>query len=481
MKILHYLSGLPPVRGGGMIKYALDLAEAQSKTDNVYLLLPGEISVYKKKRGKVKIQKSLFWRHIPTFRIQNPLPIPMANGILDTEWYTFPYKGEAYISFLENLQPDIIHVHTFMGLHSEFLEAAQQIEIPVIYTTHNYFGICPKADLMYSDCICIQPGEACEECCKYAFPRSRIILEQSTLYKIYRQSPFLISALASEFCKKYFKAFRSNFPKKQDRKAQAISANENTDYSNIDDITREHRASKYIKLLSYYQNMFEMITYFHFNSTMTRRLYEERLGKLKGEILGVSNRGIYDRRSVKKVGKKLQIGFLGGDWVYKGKKRLQCAVQELYDNGFSDIELHIYGSTEKEVYAFCKYHNSYTSNELERVFGEMDLLAVPSHEPETFGMVVLEALSFGVPVLVTDKVGAQDILMGSNQTIGVVAEDNIQKLKEAIMDLDKNREKIETMNRNILHENLPIDYIEYVKMVHQMYGRCITCQNSANS
>ena len=48
--------------------------------------------------------------------------------------------------------------------------------------------------------------------------------------------------------------------------------------------------------------------------------------------------------------------------------------------------------------------------ELEAVFAETDLLVVPSICPETFGYVVLEALSCGVPVLLSGNVGARDIL-----------------------------------------------------------------------
>ncbi len=31
MVILHYLMGLPPVRGGGLVHYVLDLAKAQKE------------------------------------------------------------------------------------------------------------------------------------------------------------------------------------------------------------------------------------------------------------------------------------------------------------------------------------------------------------------------------------------------------------------------------------------------------------------
>ena len=40
----------------------------------------------------------------------------------------------------------------------------------------------------------------------------------------------------------------------------------------------------------------------------------------------------------------------------------------------------------------------------------MDMLIVPSLCYETFGLVVLEALSFGVPVMVSATVGAKDIV-----------------------------------------------------------------------
>ena len=44
MKIIHYIFGIPPLRGGGTIKYALDLAKEQSRQGHeVFLLYPGKI------------------------------------------------------------------------------------------------------------------------------------------------------------------------------------------------------------------------------------------------------------------------------------------------------------------------------------------------------------------------------------------------------------------------------------------------------
>ena len=47
---------------------------------------------------------------------------------------------------------------------------------------------------------------------------------------------------------------------------------------------------------------------------------------------------------------------------------------------------------------------------LEEVYGNTDLVVVPSIWDETFSFVTLEALSFGTPVLVSNHVGAKDIV-----------------------------------------------------------------------
>lgn len=464
---MHYLTGLPPVRSGGMINYALDLAVAQEKTDEVYLLLPGRISICESRYSNVKITRKGKWQQIPIFRIRNPLPIPMANGISDVALYTIPCKGNVYSKFLANLKPDIIHIHTFMGLHAEFLEAAVQMRIPVIYTTHNYFGICPKADMMCGDQICSCPGMNCAVCSRAAFSKARIVLEQSYLYSLYCRNPFLVKMMAGNLLKSHFQRWRSN-PVKKREAGQSVKSAHHQNYIN------EHAERKYQDLLNYYRRMFRNITWFHFNSANTHKIFESFLGKLPGEEIEISNGSIRDRRQKRKTGKLLRVGFLGGDSLYKGLARLQQAMSELYNSGFREMELHIYGSSRRTLTNFCIYHNSYSSAEMEQVFAQIDLLVIPSHGTETFGMVLLEALSFGVPVLVTDKVGAQDILKKSQTVIGKIVPDTIPDLKAAIAEFYLHRSQLAEMNANILKENLQLDYAMHVKQIRIMYERFLT-------
>lgn len=459
MRILHYLSGLPPVRGGGMIKYALDLAEEESKTDEVLLLLPGKISVYKKKRSKVEICRDRCWKQIPVYRIKNPLPIPMANGILDIERYTMPCDKSGYYEFLKNVTPDIIHIHTFMGMHAEFLEVVAEMKIATIYTTHDFFGICPTAHMICGECVCEYPGDKCQECSLQAFSETRNILEQSAVYAFYRRNHFLIKLFRNSFFKGKFSALRSCHQKGNETKAQE---------QKVDSFLYQE---KYRRLLKYYKKMFYNITAFHFNSSLTRRIYEKYLGTLKGEVILISNKGISDNRKTKTGGNMLRLGFLGGNVAIKGLDNLQQAVSQLYRQGLKDIELHVYGEGEAFSYPFCQYHGPYAMEQLETIFDEMDVLVVPSCCIETFGMVVLEALSFGVPVLMTDQVGAQDILLNSHTEIGWIVTNSVQSLKAAILDCDLHRDKLQKMNCNIRNECIDFEYRNHVVQMRSMYDK----------
>ncbi|MDE6882214.1 MAG: glycosyltransferase, partial [Lachnospiraceae bacterium] len=154
MKILHYLPGLPLVMQGGMIKYALDLVRGESQADHeVIMLVPGHFTHFHKDNTRI-IKAN--WNGKECYRIINSLPVSGGKGVTGNSEFTRRGNRDVYVSFLEKMQPDIIHIHSFMGMHVAFLEAAAQLGIPIVYTTHDYYGICPKA-------ILLNNMEQCEE------------------------------------------------------------------------------------------------------------------------------------------------------------------------------------------------------------------------------------------------------------------------------------------------------------------------------
>lgn len=444
--------------------YALELAEAQSKSENVILLTPGAISFRKSQRGQVAVQPAKKWRGIPHFQIKNPLPIPMANGINNIDWYTMSCQEMVYESFLQKISPEIIHVHSLMGIHAEFLQAAKKQGIPIVFTTHDYFGLCLKPDMMYKNKICDCPGRHCAECSYYALHDKALLIEQTQVYRLYRKTHFMSKIFCSRMLNMFLKELRGKNPQQMEEQ-EAVTGERIIDA--IDSFP------KYQFLLNYYRNMLQNISYFHFNSSVARDIYEENLGQLKGDIIPVFRKNVCDRRKYFIGGDKLKMIFLGGDSPYKGLRELQAALNILYEQKeMHAMELHVYGSMEKKPYPFCRYHAAYQPEDMGRVFEQADVLMVPSRCPETFGMVVIEAFSYGVPSVVTEYVGAKDILGQKENACGMVIKDSQEALQEAIETIYHDRGILTAYRRNICNANCDLNYVNHVGKIKELYCKC---------
>jgi glycosyltransferase involved in cell wall biosynthesis len=108
----------------------------------------------------------------------------------------------------------------------------------------------------------------------------------------------------------------------------------------------------------------------------------------------------------------------------KGHTYLLQAFHELVKN-FPSIELRIYGhdlSQEKkrvanEIYRLKLENNVLLGDFLPQTASTIagaSLLVVPSQAYESFGLTIIEAMAFGVPVVTTDVGGMPEVLGGSN-------------------------------------------------------------------
>ncbi len=101
-----------------------------------------------------------------------------------------------------------------------------------------------------------------------------------------------------------------------------------------------------------------------------------------------------------------------------------------------------------EAAPYMVAHKRYSYNQLGDVLEQSDVVIVPSIWYETFGYTVLEALSYGVPVIISDHVGAKDIVNGN---FGIIISDmTIDSLKQAVEKL--NEESLEKMNKHIVED-----------------------------
>lgn len=212
----------------------------------------------------------------------------------------------------------------------------------------------------------------------------------------------------------------------------------------------------YQELLDYYKDCYNLIDCIHFNSNVAKGKYESILGQLKSITVPISHCGILDQRAYKHFSEDgLRVGFVGNDTPYKGLGVLMRAAKDL------DIDIMAWGGKRGEK-GRVHYRGKFKKEQLPQVYQEMDLLVVPSIWKETFSLVTLEALSYGVPVLVSDNVGAQDIVKEYDASFVYHTE---KELRVKLAKLVDDKSELIEYNNSILSMTWQHDMKEHAKEI----------------
>ena len=418
MRILHYALGFPPYRSGGLTKYVIDLAMEQKKAGHfVGVLWPGRMG-----KGKIRILHKLSKEGLVSYELINPLPVPLLNGINCPEAFMTKEKVDRYVAIFESIKVDVLHIHTLMGLHKEALVAAKKMGIRTIYTTHDYFGLCTKVNML--NCrgeVCIERcNEMCSRCNMSALSLKKIYLMQSLLYRKLKGTAIL-TLMRREYKKK-------NIVLEMDK-----AVNGQIDIINYD------------SLYEYYNKMFQMIDIFHCNSPISKGVFNSFIQNMKYKVIPITNTGIKSAYKKKEIDKKhIVFGFFGDGVPFKGYWLLLEALDELYLETQNFVLKTFIGQQKDRNY--IETAEPFLASSLYSVLDTIDILIVPSIWMETFGMVVPEALSRGVPVIATENVGASCIIpTGAGKVIKPEKEMLINVLRQVV----QNPESLLEMNRNL--------------------------------
>lgn len=457
MRILHYMPGFPPVHSGGMVRYAIDLIRQESMMGHeVAVLIPGHLPKNRDRMTKIREVKSRRKQsaeqgRIRIFEIYNPQPVPMGYGMLDLLAFMKACGEEPYREFLGQNRPELIHMHTLMGIHREFLLAAKDRKIPIVYTTHDYFGLCPMGNLFCDGQICrIQSEKNCWKCCQNAYSGNKLRLVHARAYRKYRKCRLVVRAVHSESIRKFFRTEKD------------------AGFRKMPGMMEDEKRKGYSALRDYYKDLFCMVSIFHFNSSTARDVYQSWLGNIKGQVIPVSHRQIRDRRCKRSYAGRLRIGYFGNWSMHKGFFALMNACEGLYRGGRTDMELHVYSDSDRRAECFVKNHPLFKWQELGDVMDTIDVLAVPSLWAETFGLVALEALSYGVPSVISQNAGVKDLLE-HDQNAGFLYDGTQSGLEQTLRNIYDHREMLEKANAAILHMNFDFSYETHVDKIIGMY------------
>lgn len=391
MRVLHVSLGWPPFRTGGLVRYCCDLMEEQVRQGHtVGMLYPAGNSL----TGRARVRKGARGG-VASYALYSRNLVPLVFGASDPGALDCSDDAAAYEWLLDDFRPDVIHVHSIQGVGEHFFRLAKERGTRMVLTTHDYYPLCLRCNMMdVTGSLCPGPSpERCARCNKgTGLTARKSTVMQSSAYRLLKGSRLGRQVRARA---KASVALRGEFS----------------------DVTQED-VWAFGGAIALRRRIVAMMDVIHANSKLAERVYRTVFPDAEYRVLPITHAGLEFKSVKKAIHSPLRIGYVGGANEYKGYRVLLEALAMLPAN--LDWVLLFYGTPPFEDTEFqsirerIKYLGVYTAGELNRVFSEMDILVVPSNWPETFGFVVIEAMSVGTNVIASNSVGSSFLLEESS-------------------------------------------------------------------
>ena len=393
MRIVHAIHDFLPLHRGGSEIYAATLCRELARRHDVTVLC----AEYDSSRPHGSVERREF-DGLPVVEIINN----WAFGSL-AETYQSATINRPLDRVLAALQPDVLHVHNLLNLSMDLPAIAKARGIPSVATLHDYTLVCPSGGQRVHIaeqhvCVEIEP-ERCARC----FPQSHFYSQMAGTWR----EPIPERGSASVT---FIDAIRRRLP---GALGSSVATSETSPVPRSTSITADDISTRLAKI----RHVFDAFDLLVAPSAALGAEYR-RLG-LPDEKLHISDYGFVPFRVARRPpGERLRIGFVGTLVWHKGVHVLVEAVQGLPADRF---ELKLFGNLnyfpdyvrslrERSVGAPVLFMGDFDHSSMQDIYGDIDVLVVPSLWPENSPLVIHEAFMAGVPVIGSRQGGIPELV-----------------------------------------------------------------------
>lgn len=360
LNIVHISPCLPPDGRGGLERHVVDLAEVQSSDHQVHIVsLCPDLST-KEINPERRNGYEVWW-------------IEESKGALAGVESSSDEVDSNLSRVLSSLRPDVVHIHHLAGISTNCVRIARRYAGAVIVGLHDYTSLCPTDTIHYKGHLCFTQGAHCLSCL-HPGPYSR-----KRGLKYWRVTNPLLKALWRLHRRSYVGSLLSALSTRNEDHLNALKLAD--------------------KVIAPSHALAEVYRKWGFDS--------ERLC-----VIAHGTKGCDRVQRDFTPGSSLRLGFIGSHRT-KGLLLLLKAFAELPG---TDVELNLYGymhyppAVYRQLRPLLKrpniiWHGSISPDAMDSVYEQMDVLVAPSIWIEPFGLVALEAVSRGVPVIASAGTG----------------------------------------------------------------------------
>jgi glycosyltransferase involved in cell wall biosynthesis len=412
MRILQVVHQFPPERVGGTEIYTLGITKG--------LLARGhQVAVFHRASGPPGLRKAA-WDGVTVYVGSDG---PMTAGAVFRATFGNARLKSAFVQALAEIRPELVHVQHLMGLPPSLLSQARRGRIPVVLTLHDYWFICPNAQLL-TNCdqtICHGPRLGGINC-------GRCALARAGLSRLRPAAP----ALAPLF------AWRRTQLRRVLNQARRVIA-----------------PSRFLMRL------------------MTK--WGAPAGRLVHLPNGVDINGVQPR--VARPAGPVRFSYIGGLAVQKGVH----VVVEAANHLAREATLDIYGDPDQfpeyveSLRSVIRTPNIRLGGRLDRqgvwrALSETDVLVVPSLWYENAPVVIQEAFAAGVPVIASD-LGAVPEWVQDGVNGVLVAPGDVEAWRKALEQLVDEPDLLLRLQANV---RPPMTVHEHLDRLEGLYGGLVS-------
>jgi glycosyltransferase involved in cell wall biosynthesis len=342
MRIVHLLHGFRPEFTGGVERYVESLAGFQRVGGDDVHVVAG--------CGKSADQPSLQEHSVDGLHV---VRVVRSDLFLDQWFDAYSPAVESMIDgLLAKVRPDVVHVHHWKRLTSNLVQIAARRGVPAVVTLHDLWTTCPREYRLLGNESCARPlgAASCARCARLHFFQS--VDEVGTQSDLFRET--VLRELHS---------------------ARAVL------------VPSKHHADAVAQHLGISPDRFEVLG----------------LGRLGGEPASCAE------ASVRFPSGPLRVGFWGHLVDFKGAHLLLEALGHV--RSLDRFDVHVFGTEVAGTYRArldrladgkpVTFHGAFRPADVAAT--PLDVAVVPSICHESYSFVLEEALTFGLPVIVSDR------------------------------------------------------------------------------